>query len=169
VVIATGYEAQAMLREKVVNLNSTYALVTQPLDLIEPWNHQWIMWQAKDPYLYLRTTADSRLLVGGEDDEFQDADKRDASIPKKSERLIRQARYLLGREDLTVDRSWAGTFGETRDGLAYIGQSPEYPNCHFALGFGGNGITFSTIAADLLADQFTDGIRTDIALFRFGR
>jgi len=38
-----------------------------------------------------------------------------------------------------------------------------------ALGFGGNGITFSAIAADLLADMLTGKPNDDAALFRFGR
>ncbi|HQX48693.1 MAG TPA: hypothetical protein PLR25_02220 [Planctomycetaceae bacterium] len=52
-VIANGYESQAMLREKIVDLDNTYALVSEPLRNVAPWNKDWMMWQAKDPYLYL--------------------------------------------------------------------------------------------------------------------
>jgi glycine/D-amino acid oxidase-like deaminating enzyme len=169
VVIATGYEAQSMLREKVVDLKSTYALVSQPLASIEPWSHDWIMWEAKDPYLYLRATSDNRLLVGGEDDPFRDPAKRDARLPKKTRRIREKVKELLPDLDWEVEFAWAGTFGETHDGLAYIGPTLEYPHCYFALGFGGNGITFSAIAADLLADMLTGKQNTDASLFRFGR
>src|ERR1700739_2809036 len=47
---------------------------------------------------------------------------------------------------------WAGAFAVTKDGLFYIGTIAERPNTYFALGFGGNGITFSVIAAEILRD-----------------
>jgi glycine/D-amino acid oxidase-like deaminating enzyme len=169
VVIATGYEAQHMLREKVVNLKSTYAVVTQPLQSLEPWNQDWILWETKRPYLYLRAAPENRFLAGGEDDDFYDPARRDRSLPEKSLRLLEQLRHLFPGLDLEVQHSWAGTFGETKDGLAYIGPSPEYPNCLFALGFGGNGITFSCIAADLICKSLDRQSVPDLDLFRFGR
>lgn len=59
---------------------------------------------------------------------------------------------MFPRIDLEVSYTWAGTFGETKDGLAYIGQTPEFPHAYFALGYGGNGITFSVIAAKIITD-----------------
>jgi glycine/D-amino acid oxidase-like deaminating enzyme len=38
--------------------------------------------------------------------------------------------------------------------LAHIGESPEWPNAYFALGYGGNGITMGAIAARLIADDY---------------
>lgn len=169
VLIATGYEAQQMLREKIVDLKSTYAVVTQPLDSLGSWNRDWIMWETKRPYLYLRTTSDNRMLAGGEDDNFRDPARRDRSLASKSQRLLTRLEELFPELDLEIEFRWAGTFGETKDGLAYIGASPEYPTCHFALGFGGNGITFSSIAADLLSKVLTGQPAPELELFRFGR
>lgn len=45
---------------------------------------------------------------------------------------------------------WAGCFGETATGLPFIGQVPGSPRCYAVLGYGGNGITFSAIAAQLI-------------------
>jgi FAD dependent oxidoreductase len=45
--------------------------------------------------------------------------------------------------------TWAGTFAESRDGLPYIGPTAS-PNVLVALGYGGNGITFSVMAAEIL-------------------
>ena len=44
--------------------------------------------------------------------------------------------------------AWSGTFGKTKDSLPYIGPYKKTPNTYYALGFGGNGITFSVIAAE---------------------
>ena len=169
VVIATGYESQSLLREKIVDLKSTYAVVTQPLASLEPWDEAWIMWETKLPYLYLRTTPDGRLLAGGEDDNFRNPARRDRSLPAKSRRLLARLHQLFPALALEVEFEWAGTFGETKDGLAYIGQSPEYPNCYFALGFGGNGITFNSIASDLISEALAGQPSPDLQLFRFGR
>ena len=53
--------------------------------------------------------------------------------------------------------SWCGTFAETPDGLAYIGSHSRIPRCHFALGFGGNGITYSALAAQYIAQRLSEG------------
>ena len=55
-----------------------------------------------------------------------------------------------------MDWRWGGTFGETEDGLPYIGTARQFPHGYFALGYGGNGITFSWIAANLLLDRFLE-------------
>lgn len=169
VVVATGYEASSLLREKVVDLRSTYAVVSQPLDSVFPWDPRWIMWETGDPYLYLRVTDDGRLLAGGEDDGFRSPTRRDARVEKKGRRIHEKVRALLPDLDWDVEFAWAGTFGTTDDGLAYIGPTDEYPGCWFALGFGGNGITFSQVAADMLGDMLTGEDRPDAHLFRFGR
>ncbi|QDU94901.1 NAD(P)/FAD-dependent oxidoreductase [Lignipirellula cremea] len=169
VVVATGYEAQQMLSEKVVDLQSTYAIVSQPLRSLSPWNNRWMMWEANDPYLYLRITPDNRLLAGGEDDPFRNPAARDASLPAKAERIAQKVRELLPSLEWETEFSWAGTFGKTSDGLAYIGPTDEYPHCYFALGYGGNGITFSAIAVDLLSDLLQGRPNADASLFRFGR
>jgi glycine/D-amino acid oxidase-like deaminating enzyme len=53
--------------------------------------------------------------------------------------------------------------------LAYIGPHPAFPRAYFALGFGGNGITFSAISARILADLFLGRKNLDEKIFRFQR
>jgi len=108
-------------------------------------------------------------LVGGEDDAFHSPTKRDASISRKTKMIEKKVRELIPDLEWEVEFAWAGTFGKTKDGLAYIGKSPEYASCLFALGFGGNGITFSTIAANLIAAMLKYDEPNTAHLFRFGR
>ena len=70
---------------------------------------------------------------------------------------------------LKADFSWAGAFAVTKDGLPYIGTISERPNTYFALGFGGNGITFSAIAADVIHDALLNSQNKDARLFMFNR
>jgi glycine/D-amino acid oxidase-like deaminating enzyme len=79
--------------------------------------------------------------VGGEDDPFRNPERRDRLLEKKTDRLAERFREMFPGIDLKVDYRWAGTFGETKDGLAYIGSVRQMPRCYFALGFGGDGIT----------------------------
>ena len=169
VVYATGYEAHSMVREYIVDLDNTYALVSDPLVNVYPWNPDWLLWEAKTPYLYLRVTEDNRLLVGGEDDAFHSPTQRDKLIEQKAATIEQKVRELMPDLHWKVDYRWAGTFGKTKDGLAYIGSPKETPGILFALCFGGNGITFSAIASDLISEFIHSGNSPDADLFAFGR
>lgn len=65
--------------------------------------------------------------------------------------------------------AWAGTFGETEDGLAYIGEHRRHPLCYFALGFGGNGISYSMIASESLRAHFRGRSHRYAEVFSFER
>lgn len=168
-VFATGYETQTYLKQHVADLHSTYALVSEPLAGVEHLP-DYLLWEAARPYFYLRTTDDGRLILGGEDEPFRNPKLRDRLIERKTAKLIKTfGDFYPDRPTPQVAFAWAGTFGETKDGLAYIGVSPEAPNAYFALGYGGNGITYSMIAARIIADLY-QGIRNpDAELFRFDR
>ena len=88
----------------------------------------------------------------------------------KTVRLVRRFHALFPDIRLEPAFAWAGTFGSTKDGLGYIGRHPCFPRAYFALGFGGNGITFSEIASRILTDLFL-GKRTggEEKIFRFDR
>jgi glycine/D-amino acid oxidase-like deaminating enzyme len=117
----------------------------------------------------LRTTQDGRAMIGGEDTLFKSEILRDKLLPKKAQKLMTRFHELFPDIPARLDFAWAGTFGQTRDGLAYIGQTEEFPGAHFALGFGGNGITFSVIAAEIIRDTICGKVNPDAFLFRFGR
>jgi glycine/D-amino acid oxidase-like deaminating enzyme len=170
VIFATGYEVKDFLRRDVVNLNSSFAMVTEPLPGPWPaWEGDALIWEMANPYLYVRSTEDRRIIVGGEDERFRNPVARDALVGAKSGILLRKLRELLPHIEPEIAFAWAGTFGETEDGLAYIGRVPEQPCAHYALGFGGNGITYSILAAEIIRDSLL-GKRHEYAdLFRFER
>jgi glycine/D-amino acid oxidase-like deaminating enzyme len=90
-------------------------------------------------------------------------------IPAKTQVLTRKFKALFPDDKLEVAYSWAGTFGETKDGLAYIGRNPGLRNAYFALGYGGNGITYSLIAAEIIRDDLLGSRHPGAHLFKFGR
>ena len=148
-VFATGYELVKLVKPQAHKVISTWAMATasQPARL---WPSRCLIWEAADPYLYLRTTRDGRVIVGGEDEEFADDEKRDALIPKKIAAIRRKVGKLLPRLDTKPEFTWAGCFGSSATGLPAIGAIPGAARCFAVLGYGGNGITFSVIAAQVI-------------------
>jgi glycine/D-amino acid oxidase-like deaminating enzyme len=169
VVFATGYESQSYLKRRAGALKNTYALVSEPLEQFDGWHDQCLIWETARPYFYLRTTSDGRAIIGGQDDAFHSPLKRDRSVERKSKKLADRFRTMFPAIDLEVAYAWAGTFGETKDGLAYIGATEEIPNAYFILGYGGNGVTYSIIAAEIIRDLILGRSNPDAALFGFDR
>ena len=168
-VIAAGFESKNYLRGQAGHLKSTYALISDPVPHFRGWYRRSLIWETGSPYLYLRTTPENRIIVGGEDEDFTNPRQRDALIARKTRTLQDKFRRLFPELPLTVAYSWAGTFGATKDGLAYIGTHESLPHAYFALGYGGNGITYSLIAAELIRDAFLGRPNRDAELFAFAR
>ena len=76
---------------------------------------------------------------------------------------------LFPEIELIPEFSWTGTFGSTKDALPYIGTYKKTPHTYYALGFGGNGITFSVIAAEIILDMIMGRKNKDASLFSFNR
>lgn len=170
-VIATGYETPEQFREvhRLTQLHSTYALTTEPLP--EPaWSGEALIWEYADSYIYARTTREGRIMIGGEDEPFANAAARDSLLPRKTRTLHKRLGELFPQwAEVPVSHAWAGTFAQTHDGLPYIGMHPSYPDTHFCLGYGGNGITFSLLAAQITAGSITGHPHPDADLFRLDR
>lgn len=168
VVFATGYEFPKRVPQRGHQIISTWAIATvrQKRRL---WPGEHMIWQSADPYLYLRTTADGRVICGGEDEEFSDEAARDALIGRKTKTLQRKLGQLMPNIDTRVEFAWTGSFGQTDTGLPMIGPIPHMPNCWAALGYGGNGTTYSRIAAEVIAGALNGRPDVDADLYRFRR
>ena len=169
VIYCNGFESTEMIKDKFVNLLSTYAIVGEVSEDDHSHLSETLFWNTADPYIYMRTTDDNRILIGGEDKEFVDAAKRDSLITEKSVKLEKKLQKLLPGIKFRTDFAWAGTFGETKDGLPYIGKHPKFPSAYFVLGFGGNGITFSVIGMDMVAAMLKGESHSLDGPFRFRR
>ena len=167
-VFATGYELPDCVPRRGHKLTSTWAIATvvQPR---RPWPEQCIIWEASDPYLYLRTTSDGRVICGGEDEDFSDAAERDAVLERKTKTLTRKLARLVRNLDTTIEFAWTGTFGESATGLPTIARVPRMQNCWVALGYGGNGITYARIAADIICGALMGRPDVDADLYDFPR
>lgn len=168
IIYCNGYESVEIIRDKFVKLLSTYAIVSERYDNCSFLNDI-LIWNTAAPYIYMRTTDDDRVLIGGGDEAFSDTVRRDALLNAKQVKLEKQLYKMLPDHDFRTDFVWAGTFGETKDGLPYIGKHPDFPAAYFVLGFGGNGITFSAVGMDMVAAMLEDRIHPLAEYFKFRR
>ena len=171
VVVAAGYGSQSWLKQRVASNRSSYACITDPLDAatLGPLADT-LVWESARPYLYMRSTGDGRLMIGGEDDRIDIPARRDARVDKKSQRLMKKLGVLFPHLQVEPAFAWAGTFAETKDGLPFFGPHPQYgPHVHFAMAYGGNGITYSMLGAGLLRALIEKRKHPLAELFSFAR
>jgi len=166
VVLTTGYELVDPVPSAKHRIISTWAIATAA-QKGALWPDRAMMWEASDPYLYLRATSDGRIICGGEDEDFQDEESRDALIAEKAERIARKLGKLLPNLDSRPQFSWTGSFGTTTTGLPYIGALPRRRRIFAVMGYGGNGITYSEIAAGMVQNWLTGQDDPDADLFAF--
>lgn len=170
-VVASGYESQNWLQQRVARNLSSYAYISDPVDPAQlRWLENTMLWESSRPYIYLRTTGDGRLLVGGEDDDRDIPARRDRMVDRKAATLQRKVARLFPHMNAKPAFAWAGTFAETSDGLPLFGHHPQHgPRVLFALAYGGNGITYSMLGAGLLRAQIEGRPHPLTGLFAFAR
>jgi glycine/D-amino acid oxidase-like deaminating enzyme len=165
-IYASGYELPHVVRDKSLRIASTFVLATRPQKR-NLWPGEAVIWEASDPYLYLRTTPDGRIICGGEDEDFADEEKRNAMLAAKISRLRAKLGRLFPGVDTTAEFAWSANFGTSATGLPRIGRVPGHKHVYAALGYGGNGITYSRLAAELLSAELDRKRDPDADLFTF--
>jgi len=169
VVLATGYVMPAIVQSTIHSVSSSWAIATtpQPQNI---WKEGALIWEDSENYLYARTTRAGRIIIGGEDsEEIIEPGARDGLIPEKAIVLARRLAALWPPASLDLEFRWSGTFDNTSDGLPLIGPVSGAKGIYAAYGYGGNGITFSFLAAQLIGDLIagsTSELAADFALDR---
>ena len=167
VVFCCGYEFPKGVPTPGAKVISTWALASKPRMRCPAWLRDTLVWEASDPYLYLRMGGDGRLIVGGEDEPSATAHEDRAKLKRKCETIAVKLRRLLPEIDFEVDYAWAGAFGESATGLPQIGQVEGMDHVHAVMGFGGNGITYSVIASEVIGRAIRGGeVDPDADLYR---
>jgi glycine/D-amino acid oxidase-like deaminating enzyme len=98
----------------------------------------------------VRWTRDDRLLVTGAAQDEPPARKRDAVLVQRTGQLMYELLMMNAAiSGLQPEYGWGGSYGETADGIMYIGPHRNYPRHLFALG--GNSFSGAFLAARVLA------------------
>lgn len=163
IILATGYERPRLFLPAEFSLNISFAVATAP-GTAPLWRENAMIWEASKSYLYARADREGRVIAGGADESFCDARRRDALIAEKSEAIAANLAKLVGSPIAPRER-WAAVFGTSPDGLPAIGRAADSERLWLANGFGGNGITFAALAAELLTAELTGSPDPDLACF----
>lgn len=163
VILAGGYERASLFLPTAFSLRSSYAVATEP-GTAPLWRENAMIWEASESYLYARSDAEGRVIAGGGDEDFSDAHARDRLIPDKAAQISQDLANLVGAEIQPRER-WAAMFGSSPDGLPAIGRARPGDHIWLASGFGGNGVSFAALAAELLTAELTLQPDSDLGLF----
>jgi glycine/D-amino acid oxidase-like deaminating enzyme/nitrite reductase/ring-hydroxylating ferredoxin subunit len=107
-----------------------------------------LFWDTGDPYLYLRVdrrAGGDYVILGGADHKTgqeEDTEKPYATLERTLHKIW---------PDAVINHRWSGQVIESVDGLPFIGETAELQ--FVATGFGGNGLTFGTLAAIMARDR----------------
>ena len=177
VIVATGYATPDFTRLlRRFRLYNTYVIATPRLSArvrraVGLGDVMW--WDTNRPYHYARWTPDGRLILGGNDrpnHSVHSHSKRRAFLRERAQTLAADLGALYpALRGVQPEYAWEGLFATTPDGLPYIGSHRLYPNHLFALGYGGNGMTFGFLAAEILTRAIHGRADPHDDLFAFAR
>lgn len=166
VVFCCGYEFPKGVPTPGAKVISTWALATKARTPCPRWLRDTLVWEASDPYLYFRMGGDGRLIVGGEDEAKPDAHADQAKLKRKCAVIAAKLKRLLPEIEFEIDYAWAGAFGESSTGLPQIAPVPDMDHAWAVMGFGGNGITYSVIASQVVGAAIRGRPDADADLYR---
>lgn len=173
---ATGFKA-AEDAGHVAMTRTSFTIVTDPVSEFNGWHGQCIIRDDAEPYTYLRTLPDNRILIGGLDSTFVDGRgtvagfiKLPALVEKKYSSLQERLDTMFpGIKDARPAFRFSGVYGDTLDGLPYVGTKDGYPNVFYDICCGPNGIVYAQLAAGIIRDLYLGGDAQDLDLFAFNR
>jgi glycine/D-amino acid oxidase-like deaminating enzyme len=157
-VLATnGYTPQlGIFRTRLLPI-CNYVVATEPLSPAQweaiGWAGREALSDARVLFMYLRPTADGRIVAGGETathylGSVPSGGNHLAAIAKLKRSLIATFPPLAG---IGFTHAWGGTMAFTRDLTPRIGTLADSPNVFFALGYCGEGVVMSQLAGRIVA------------------
>ncbi len=157
-VLATnGYTPQlGIFRTRLLPL-CNYVVATEPLSAAQwraiGWAGRQGLSDARVHFMYLRPTADGRIVAGGEGAPyFTGSLPSSGNYPSVVERLKRSlVETFPALEGIRFTNAWGGTMAFTRDFTPRIGPLGDGSNVYFGLGYCGEGVVMSQVAGRILA------------------
>lgn len=169
IIFATGYENDFLTAKLGADLNRSYAITTEPLPSLKTWHKEWMIWETKRPYLYMRTTKEGRIIAGGLDEDKVEAPLNEEIIQERGMRILQKIKEHFPELSPKLSHTWCATFGESHDGLPYIGEHHNHLGEYYCLGFGGNGTVYSMLGATIIKDLITKNHHPASRLFTISR
>ena len=112
-------------------------------------------------------TPDGRVIVGGEDEASATRHSDPKLLASKTKTIISKLETLVPGLIFAPDYAWSGAFGESTTSMPLIGAIPGMARSYAVMGFGGNGITYSVIASQVIGASLRGRPDVDADLFAF--
>jgi glycine/D-amino acid oxidase-like deaminating enzyme len=165
IIFAAGYEGIEIKKEKKASFVSTYTVTTNPVKDLSEWYNRTLIWETARPYLFMRTTRDNRIIIGGLDDNTTYPEDRDSKLIHKKNKLIEEFNKMFPTIQVQPEYYLAAFYGGTLDGIPIIGKYEAFPNSYFLFAFGDNGTVYSQLLSKLIVKEIVEGNCPDLALY----
>ncbi len=150
-VLATGYAKNVYpVIEQALERNTTYSFVTEKIEE-KLWGEEEMIWDDDDPYVYFRKLEDHRVIAGGRDEKGEELSSLE-NIEQETEKIYEKICEYYPQFEGKITHRWQSVFGESKDGIPFIGQDDHNPNKYYAFGYGGNGTCYSVMASLIISD-----------------
>ena len=170
VIVATGYNTKLFTDRKFATKTTTFNIVTKPVSNFTGWEGNTLIRDNSDPYNYLRTTKDNRIIIGGEDVDIIEG--IDESLAKQKYDILecRLKSMFKDIKDIEIEFKYCGVFASTPDNLGFVGPDDKNnKNLWYLLGYGANGILFAILGAMMLTELYDGKFNKDMNLFKVDR
>ena len=125
---------------------------------------------ARTPRHRIRFTDDDRILVAGADQDETPERTRESVLVQRTGQLMYELLMMYPAiSGLRPEFGWELPYGETADGLMYIGPHRNYPHHVFALGGTTDSVTGAFLAARLATRAVQDASEKEDEVFGFTR
>lgn len=170
VICATGYNTKLFTKRNFgVKMSTAFNVATTPIPDLEQLYHHYVFRDNKDPYNYFRTTDDNRIILGGEDINFQPDIEHADACRKRYEILTQRLASLLPQYPFEIAYTYCGAFASSKDNVGFIGPDPKHHKLWYCLGYGANGILFAILGGLMLSNLYQGIIDKDMELFKVDR
>lgn len=166
IICATGYNTKLFTDKAFGTKTIAYNIVTKPLKKIDDIYKNIVIRDNCDPYNYVRTTPDNRIIIGGEDTPFLEG-RFCGNIYQEKYNILEQRLKNMFKDipDIEIEYKYCGVFASTNDNLGYIGRDKHRKSLYYCLGYGANGILFAVLGGKMLVNLFTGKKDEDLELF----
>ena len=176
-IFTTGVETLKYINNPNIDLYKTFTIVSKPLIEKEYMKDSTINFTARDsiePCHYIRFDNNGRIIFGGENtkltEKFMDNKYFYNVSNDKYKKLNTSMNKLFSNiENIPIEFAFNSTYASTKDGLPYVDEIPNMPNCFCNLGLGSNGIIYSAIGAGMLKNAINGLYTKDMNIFRINR
>lgn len=170
ILFATGYNPLDFLKLYLdkLQVNKTYVTISQK-DISLDEEKDFLVWEMKDAYTYFRETFDSRLMIGGMDKEDGQLSEHDVNLHDQD--LVDKTKDMINNPNFSFqpEYSYAALFGESEDGIPYMGTVPGNDKLFVICAAAGNGTIYSTIGSEAALLWAKGNDLSDYDLYRLNR